>query len=168
MQDSTSSHPPRDKPDASTQGKIPGTSPSTSKLSSAKIKLHQNLRQYPDFPKPGILFEDILPLFRDPLLHDTLLEALVLQFTSSFGPTHKPDILVGLESRGFLFGPGLALKLGTGFVPVRKPGKLPGATEIASFQKEYGEDHFEIQSDAIKTGQRVLIVDDVIATGNLL
>lgn len=165
MQDSTSSHPPRDKPDATTQGIDPGTSPAASKLSSAKVKLHQSLRQYPDFPKPGILFEDILPLFRDPQLHGTLLEALELQISSSFGPTRKPDIIVGLESRGFLFGPALALQLNAGFVPVRKPEKLPGPTETASFTKEYGEDHFEIQADAIQAGQRVLIVDDIIATG---
>ena len=168
MQDSTSSHPSPDKPNATTQGTHPGTSPTASKLSSAKVKLHQSLRQYPNFPKPGVLFEDILPLFRDPHLHKSLLEALELQINNSFGSTHKPDILVGLESRGFLFGPSLALKLGAGFVPVRKPGKLPGATETASFKKEYGEDYFEIQSDAIKTGQRVLIVDDIIATGTFL
>ena len=79
--------------------------------------------------------------------------------------SQKPDIVVGLEARGFLFGPSLALKLGAGFVPVRKPGKLPGATACAAFQKEYGKDFFEIQKDGIKPGQRVIIVDDIIATG---
>ena len=72
---------------------------------------------------------------------------------------------MGLEARGFLFGPSLALRLGAGFVPVRKAGKLPGPTEIASYKKEYGEDHFQIQADAIKQGQKVLILDDIIATG---
>jgi adenine phosphoribosyltransferase len=74
-------------------------------------------------------------------------------------------VIVGLEARGFLFGPTLALRLGAGFAPVRKKGKLPGPTEVAAFEKEYGADHFEIQSDAIKKGQKVLVVDDIIATG---
>lgn len=77
----------------------------------------------------------------------------------------KPDIVVGLEARGFLFGPSLALALGVGFVPIRKKGKLPGPTETAGYEKEYGKDLFEIQKDAIKQGQQVLIVDDIIATG---
>lgn len=80
----------------------------------------------------------------------------------------KPDIVVGLEARGFLFGPSLALALGAGFVPIRKKGKLPGPTETAGYEKEYGKDLFEIQKEAIKQGQRVLIVDDIIATGMLL
>lgn len=79
----------------------------------------------------------------------------------------QPDIVVGLEARGFLFGPSLALALGAGFVPIRKKGKLPGPTKTAGFEKEYGKDLFEIQTDAIKQGQRVLIVDDIIATGTL-
>lgn len=77
----------------------------------------------------------------------------------------KPDIVVGLEARGFLFGPSLALALGAGFVPIRKKGKLPGPTETAGYEKEYGKDLFEIQKEVIKQGQRVLIVDDIIATG---
>lgn len=77
----------------------------------------------------------------------------------------KPDVIVGLEARGFLFGPSLALALGAGFVPVRKHGRLPGPTETAAYKKEYGEDLFQIQRDAIKEGQRVLVVDDIIATG---
>ena len=85
--------------------------------------------------------------------------------TSCYGPDQKLDIIVGLEARGFLFGPSLALNLGAGFVPVRKPGKLPGPTETAGFKKEYGEDFFQVQKDAIKPGQRVVIVDDIIATG---
>ena len=77
----------------------------------------------------------------------------------------KPDVIVGLEARGFLFGPALALRLGAGFVPVRKKGKLPGPTVTASYKKEYGEDYFQMQSDGVKPGQRVVIVDDIIATG---
>ncbi|KAL8668872.1 MAG: hypothetical protein Q9168_006517 [Polycauliona sp. 1 TL-2023] len=168
MADSTSSHPPRNAPDAteSPQKRFPSSSSQTSsELSELKARLHRSLRQYPDFPSPGILFEDILPLFADALLHKSLLRAFELQVTDIFGKGQTPDVIVGLEARGFLFGPSLALKLGAAFVPVRKQGKLPGPTETASFKKEYGEDFFQIQSDAIKPGQRVLVVDDIIATG---
>jgi adenine phosphoribosyltransferase len=78
---------------------------------------------------------------------------------------NKPDVIVGLEARGFLFGPSLALRLGSGFVPVRKKGKLPGPTVEATYMKEYGEDYFQMQADGIKEGQKVLVVDDIIATG---
>ncbi len=134
-------------------------------LPSLKIRLRKALRQFPDFPTPGILFEDILPIFQDPGLHETLIHALELHVLENYGQSNKPDVIVGLEARGFLFGPSLALRLGSGFVPVRKKGKLPGPTEITAFEKEYGADHFEMQSDAIKKGQKVLVVDDIIATG---
>ena len=123
------------------------------------------LRQFPDFPSPGILFEDILPIFQDPALHETLIHALELYIIEIYGRGGGPDIIVGLEARGFLFGPSLALRLGAGFVPVRKKGKLPGTTVSVSFDKEYGTDFFAVQSDAIKAGQKILIVDDIIATG---
>ncbi len=167
MTESTSSHPPRDKPDATSKNsRLTATASSTaSELSDLKISLHRSLRQFPDFPSPGILFEDILPIFADPTLHQSLVRALELHVTSCYGPDQKLDIIVGLEARGFLFGPSLALNLGAGFVPVRKPGKLPGPTETAGFKKEYGEDFFQVQKDAIKPGQRVVIVDDIIATG---
>jgi adenine phosphoribosyltransferase len=129
--------------------------------------LHKSLRQFPDFPTKGILFEDILPLFADAQLHKDLIRALELHVEEQFKIDEKPDIIVGLEARGFLFGPSLALKLGAGFVPIRKQGKLPGPTETASYEKEYGHDYFQIQGDAIKPGQRVLVVDDIIATGQL-
>jgi len=129
-------------------------------------KLKQALRQYPDFPSPGILFEDILPIFADPELHETLIQALEMHIKEKYGEdNNKPDIIVGLDARGFLFGPTLALRLKAGFVPVRKQGKIPGETETATYQKEYGEDHFQIQKDAIKPGQKVIVVDDIIATG---
>ena len=167
MTESTSSHPPRDKPDATSQDSqhTASASSTASELSSLKISLHKSLRQFPDFPSPGILFEDILPMFADPTLHQSLIRALELHVTRCYGHAQKPDIIVGLEARGFLFGPSLALNLGAGFVPVRKPGKLPGPTETAGFKKEYGEDSFQVQKDAIKPGQRVVIVDDIIATG---
>lgn len=171
MLSSTSSHPSRDSPDASTkhpQGRLPSTHPSAAaELASLKIRLHQSLRQFPDFPSKGVLFEDILPLFADFHLHQSLVRALELHVKTYYeeGPDSKPDVIVGLEARGFLFGPTLALALGAGFVPVRKHGKLPGPTQTAAYKKEYGEDLFQIQEDSIKKGQRVLVVDDIIATG---
>lgn len=83
----------------------------------------------------------------------------------AYGADNKPDVIVGLDARGFLFGPSLALRVGAGFVPVRKKGKLPGPTETASFEKEYGADFFQMQNDAIKEGQKVIVLDDIIATG---
>ncbi len=171
MTDSTSSHPPRDRRDATEapQERLSTSAASgSSELADLRMRLHRSLRQYPDFPSPGVLFEDILPIFADPLLHKSLVRALELHVTESYGQKQTPDVIVGLEARGFLFGPSLALKIGAGFVPVRKQGKLPGPTETAAFQKEYGKDFFQIQSDGIKPGQRVIIVDDIIATGMLL
>jgi adenine phosphoribosyltransferase len=132
--------------------------------------LKSSLKQYPDFPLPGILFEDILPIFATPSLHAGLIRALEIHLTAAHPPTLTPpfagvDVIVGLEARGFLFGPSLALKLGAAFVPVRKAGKLPGECVKVGYQKEYGEDFFEMQSGAIKEGSRVVIVDDIIATG---
>lgn len=165
---STSSHPPINRPDATeTSGQSAHQPASSSQLSSLKIRLRNSLRQYPDFPSPGILFEDILPLFTDPILHQDLIHALELHIKTNNPLGQRPDIIVGLEARGWLFGPSLALRLGAGFVPVRKQGKLPGPTETESYEKEYGQDFFQIQADAIKQGQRVLIVDDIIATGTL-
>lgn len=135
-------------------------------LASTKISLRAALRQFPDFPIPGINFVDILPLFANHSLHTSLIRALELQVLDSFQGV-KPDVIVGLDARGFLFGPSLALALGAGFAPVRKRGKLPGPTEEAAFEKEYGTDYFQIQGDAIKKGQKVLVVDDIIATGKL-
>ncbi|KAL8902033.1 MAG: hypothetical protein Q9207_004913 [Kuettlingeria erythrocarpa] len=168
MTDSTSAHPPRDRRDATEapQERLSASAASgSSELADLRMRLHRSLRQYPDFPSPGVLFEDILPIFADPLLHSSLVRALELHVTESYGQKQTPDVIVGLEARGFLFGPSLALTVGAGFVPVRKQGKLPGPTETAAFQKEYGTDFFQIQSDGIKPGQRVLIVDDIIATG---
>ena len=169
MSNSTSSHPPPNRPDATeTSGQSARQPSSSSQLSSLKIRLQNSLRQYPDFPSPGILFEDILPLFSDPTLHQALIDALELHIKTKYPPGQRPNIIVGLEARGFLFGPSLALRLGAGFVPVRKPGKLPGPTETESYQKEYGQDFFQIQADAVKPGQLVLIVDDIIATGMVM
>jgi adenine phosphoribosyltransferase len=106
-----------------------------------------------------------MPIFANPNLHESLIRALEIHVSQAYGASSKPDVIVGLEARGFLFGPSLALRLGAAFVPVRKKGKLPGPTVTASYVKEYGEDFFQIQSDGVKAGQKVLIVDDIIATG---
>jgi len=134
-------------------------------LPELKARIKAGLRTYPDFPKKGILFEDIFPLFSSHNLHQDLIRAYELQIVESFGHSNKPDVIVGLDARGFLFGPTLALRFGAGFVPVRKQGKLPGRIETATFEKEYGTDTFAMQADAVQSGQKVLIVDDLIATG---
>jgi adenine phosphoribosyltransferase len=166
----TSEHPTKDAPDPTitpSEGGQPTSHPTaSSKLASLKISLHSALRQFPDFPTPGILFEDILPIFASPTLHEQLITALELHIAETYGESNKPDVIVGLEARGFLFGPTLALRLGAAFVPVRKRGKLPGPTEEACYMKEYGEDWFQMQADGIKEGQKVLVVDDIIATGS--
>jgi adenine phosphoribosyltransferase len=141
-------------------------SSAAAQLASAKISLRKTLRQFPDFPIPGIDFVDIMPLFANPDAHATLVAALQLQIAETF-KNEKPDIIVGLDARGFLFGPGLALRLGVGFAAVRKQGKLPGPCVTAEYVKEYGKDLFQMQEDAIKEGQKVLIVDDIIATGKI-
>lgn len=153
-------------PDASAQ--VPGhpsSHPSSAtELAGLKVRLRAALRQFPDFPSPGILFEDILPIFADPTLHEALIRSLELHVLESYGG-QKPDVIVGLEARGFLIGPSLALRLGASFVPVRKQGKLPGPCETQAYDKEYGQDFFQMQADAIKPGQKVIVVDDIIATG---
>ncbi|ODV58035.1 adenine phosphoribosyltransferase APT1 [Ascoidea rubescens DSM 1968] len=127
-------------------------------------ELKNSLNQYPNFPQEGILFEDFLPIFRSPDLFNKLIQVFKNHIEKKFASV-KIDYVVGLEARGFLFAPTLALALNAGFIPVRKQGKLPGKTVSATFQKEYGEDVFEIQSEDIKTNANVIIVDDILATG---
>ncbi|KAI2630407.1 adenine phosphoribosyltransferase [Hypomontagnella submonticulosa] len=134
------------------------------KLETAKKLVIDSLRFVPDFPIPGIKFIDILPIFQNPAAFESLLEVLVLLIRERFG-NQVPDVIIGLEARGFLFGPTLALRLDRPFVPVRKKGKMPGACRTVEYQKEYGKDEFQVQIDAIKPGQSCLIVDDIIATG---
>ena len=122
--------------------------------------LKAKIRHVPDFPKPGILFYDITTLLRDAEGLRLALEAMAAPYTAS-----GVDLVVGMESRGFIFGAALADRLGAGFVPVRKPGKLPAERRRVSYALEYGTDALEIHADAISTGQRVLIVDDLLATG---
>lgn len=122
--------------------------------------LKAQIRSIPDFPKPGILFYDITTLLRDPAGFKAMLDALSAPFQGK-----GIEIVVGIESRGFILGAAVADRLGAGFCPIRKPGKLPASTIKESFSLEYGTDAIEIHEDAIKPGQRVLIVDDVLATG---
>jgi len=167
MSYSTSNHPADNRPDATTTTQVSRHSTAhtsrTTELSGLKLSLRNSLRQFPDFPSPGILFEDILPIFAGPELHEALIRSLELYIVETFG--EKPTVIVGLEARGFLFGPSLALRLGASFVPVRKKGKLPGPCDTEAFEKEYGKDFFQMQSGALKAGQKVLVVDDIIATG---
>lgn len=124
------------------------------------MNIKDHIRSIPDFPKPGILFYDISTL----LAHPDAWRATVSQLSETLAP-HKPDLLVGIESRGFLVAAPLALQLGCGFVMVRKRGKLPGKTLSYTYDLEYGTDTIEIQADAIQPGQRVIVLDDLLATG---
>jgi adenine phosphoribosyltransferase len=172
MSSSTEPQDITNQPSTTTSQDASGRQPSAAasaaaQLAGAQISLRKTLRHFQDFPIPGIDFVDIMPLFANPDAHATLLSALELQVSLSFG-TNKPDVIVGLDARGFLFGPGLALRLGVPFAAVRKQGKLPGPCATAEYIKEYGKDLFQMQQDAIHEGQKVLIVDDIIATGMFL
>lgn len=125
-------------------------------------RLKNLLGTYPDFPQKGIIFKDILPLFHSPEAFQSLLRLLVGHIRSL---KEQPTILIGLDARGFLFGPSLALQLGIPFVPVRKANKLPGELHTVTYEKEYGSDVFAMQKHAIRQGDKVLVVDDIIATG---
>ena len=122
--------------------------------------LRQLIREVPDFPKPGILFYDITTLLKDPAGLRGTIDAL----TGMYGDAGI-DIVIGIEARGFIFAPAVAYAIGAGFVPVRKPKKLPAETIKFSYDLEYGSDTLEIHKDAITPGARVLIVDDLLATG---
>jgi adenine phosphoribosyltransferase len=122
--------------------------------------LKKLIREVPDYPKPGILFYDLTTLLKDPKGFHTLIDRLCDHFRD-----HTIDIVAGIEARGFIFAPALAYRLGAGFVPVRKPKKLPAKTTAISYALEYGTDTLEIHEDAIKPGQRVIICDDLLATG---
>jgi len=124
------------------------------------IRLQDHVGEIPDFPKPGILFYDISPL----LAHSGAWAEVVEQLAEVIAP-YSPDLLVGIESRGFLVAAPLAFRLGCGFVMIRKRGKLPGDTITQEYALEYGTDAFEIKKDFIKSGQRVVILDDLLATG---
>jgi adenine phosphoribosyltransferase len=122
--------------------------------------LKKLIRSVPDFPKPGILFYDITTLLKDAAGLGRLTEALIARYRDD-----PPDVVAGIEARGFMFGPIMATHLRRGFVPVRKPGKLPAQSVRIDYDLEYGTDCLEIHKDAIEPGQRVLVVDDLLATG---
>ena len=122
--------------------------------------LKKLIREIPDFPKKGILFYDITTLLKDKLGLATLIDALAEYYLPK-----KVDLILGMEARGFIFGPALAYRLNAGFVPVRKPGKLPAATARVEYELEYGTNILEIHKDAVQKSQRVIIVDDLLATG---
>ena len=130
---------------------------------SKDLDLKQHIRSIPDFPKPGILFYDISTLLAHPKAWHTAIERL-----ADLIRPHKPDVLAGIESRGFLLAAPLALALGTGFVMMRKQGKLPGTTVRHTYSLEYGTDTIEIQQDAVHKGARVVLVDDLLATGGTM
>ena len=129
-------------------------------MSDLQDRLNKTIRDIPDFPKPGILFKDITPILADP----KLFRATVDWFAERYAGTHI-DAVVGMESRGFLFGAPLAMDLSAAFVPARKPGKLPYQKIGVEYDLEYGSARLEMHKDAIKPGQRVLVVDDLLATG---
>jgi adenine phosphoribosyltransferase len=129
-------------------------------LESSAESLKSLIRDVPDFPKPGIVFKDITTLLRDPIAFRRSLDLLTVLCGD-----RPVDAVMAVESRGFILGSALADRLGVGFVPVRKPGKLPAKTIRCTYDLEYGTDCLEIHEDAFQRGQRVLIVDDVIATG---
>lgn len=123
-------------------------------------ELKKMIREVPNFPKPGILFYDITTLLKDKGGFKKVIDAM----TERISPL-RPDVILGIEARGFIFAPALAYNLGAGFVPVRKPNKLPAESERISYELEYGMDTLEMHRDAVKPGMRVVIADDLLATG---
>ena len=137
---------------------------SNTPTSDARIeRIVSRIRDVPDFPKPGILFKDITPLLGDAEGLQELIAAVAAPWRS-----HTPTKVLGIEARGFIFGPALAYRLNAGFVPVRKPKKLPAKAARVTYDLEYGTDSLEIHLDAIQPGQRVIIVDDLLATGGTM
>lgn len=124
------------------------------------MDLRKLIRDVPDFPKPGIVFKDITTLVKNPAGLQEAVDRIADRYADA-----GVDIVVGVEARGFIFGTGVAMKLGVGFVPARKPGKLPADAVRAEYELEYGTDVVEMHRDAVSSGDRVLIVDDLLATG---
>jgi adenine phosphoribosyltransferase len=128
--------------------------------SEAALDLRDRVRDVPDFPKPGIVFKDLMPLVADAAYFRETIDRL-----EELARPRQPDIILGAEARGFIFGGALADRLGCGFVPARKPGKLPWETVEATYELEYGMDSLQIHADAISKGTRVIVHDDLLATG---
>jgi adenine phosphoribosyltransferase len=129
-------------------------------MSDLTQRIQDTIRDIPDFPIEGIIFKDITPVLSDPVLFQDVIDDMAARFAGE-----KIDAIVGMESRGFLFGAPLALKLGAAFVPARKPGKLPYESVKVEYALEYGTNTLEMHVDAVTAGQRILIVDDLLATG---
>ena len=127
---------------------------------ASKIDLRSLIRDIPDFPKPGILFRDVTPL----LGNGPAFRTCIAQLCERLAP-YKPQAIAGIESRGFIFGASVATELGIGFVPIRKPGKLPWKTRKEQYALEYGTDAIEVHEDAVAPGTRVALLDDLLATG---
>ncbi|MCB1234881.1 MAG: adenine phosphoribosyltransferase [Verrucomicrobiae bacterium] len=140
--------------------RAPGRRQSSRVTPSDLDRLRGGIRDVPDFPKPGIVFKDIVPLLSDPALFRLAIDGLVEAIGS-----RPVDKIVGIDARGFIFGAAVADRIGAGLIPVRKPGKLPWKTRSAAYTLEYGESVVEIHEDAISPGERVLLVDDLLATG---
>jgi adenine phosphoribosyltransferase len=126
-------------------------------------ELKKHIVEVPDFPKPGISFKDITPVLKTPEAYKFVIDRMYDEYKDA-----GVDLVLGIESRGFFFGSPLALKLGKGFIPVRKPGKLPRERISASYALEYGVDALEVHRDAIRNGQKCVIIDDVLATGGTI
>jgi adenine phosphoribosyltransferase len=124
------------------------------------MDLQKLIREVPDYPKPGILFYDLTTLLKDKAGFSELIDRLCGHYEG-----HKIDLVAGIEARGFIFAPALAYRLGAGFVPIRKPNKLPAKVAKMSYALEYGTDSMEMHEDAVQKGQRVLLCDDLLATG---
>jgi adenine phosphoribosyltransferase len=135
----------------------------SSQLFSKMVDLSSFVRDIPDYPKPGILFRDITPLLADPVAIKTAAEKLAEPFLDE-----EVDLVAAAEARGFIFAASLAIQLGAGFVPIRKPGKLPFDLHSFAYELEYGTDELQVHVDGVKPGQRVLIVDDLLATGGTM
>ena len=127
--------------------------------------LKSHIRTVPDWPAPGVQFRDITPLLQDPRVFRVLIDAFVHRYMA---PDLRPDVVAGLDARGFILGSVVAYELGLGFVPIRKKGKLPFTTVEETYELEYGSATVELHTDAVKPGQRVLLIDDLIATGGTM
>ena len=127
--------------------------------------LRDHIRIVPDWPAPGVQFRDITPLLQDPRVFRVLIDAFVHRYMD---PVLRPDVVAGLDARGFILGAVVAYELGLGFVPIRKKGKLPFTTVEETYELEYGSATVELHTDAVRPGQRVLLIDDLIATGGTM
>lgn len=127
--------------------------------------LKSHIRTVPDWPAPGVQFRDITPLLQDPRVFRVLIDAFIHRYMD---PALRPDVVAGLDARGFILGSVVAYELGVGFVPIRKKGKLPFTTVEETYELEYGSATVELHTDAVRPGQRVLLIDDLIATGGTM